>query len=471
MFDVLDDLEDAIEKIAACEGFVDVARISKLAERLEFQRVRAVGEFDRSCSWAAEGYVSPASALRAKTRCSHGQAFRSVRLARKLEQLPETAAAFASGAISREHVHVITRQCTPERLPMFQAIEPGLVDFAQQFTLVELAAVVQDRVDAWDGDGGGGDDEHQNELNKVTLSSTLGRRGILNGSLDRELTDLALTAFDAEMEVLRQKGDTRTTPQLRADALVSICRQYLASRSDSTARGRGQTHVAALVDIAKYENSHPDLVAAVRAEFAHGQRLSRATLERISCDCKISRVIMDGPSCVLDVGWTTRNVSNAAVGTPSSPATSTAPNPAAPSAPGSARRITSGTGSTAVPPTSTTSSCCAGSTTENSTSTTPRPARANHDQARAHSGADRRQSSPLTRFAEREVGVCIARRAALRDVYSVATGLLHEEIARELGLRVVAEGTLARLAGLERRRGSPTVNSYKPSGESGLDGA
>src|SRR4051794_14732220 len=112
MFDLLDDLEDAIEKLAAGEGFVDVARISKLAERLEFERLRAVGEFDRSCSWAAEGYVSSASALRAKTRCSHGRAFRSIRLARQLDQLPATTAAFESGAITREHVNIITKPAT-----------------------------------------------------------------------------------------------------------------------------------------------------------------------------------------------------------------------------------------------------------------------------------------------------------------------------------------------------------------------
>ena len=309
MFDVLDDLENAVEKIAACEGFVDVARISRLAERLEFQRLRAVGELDRSCSWAAEGYVSSASALRAKTRCSHGRAFRSVRLARKLEQLPATASAFESGALTREHVNVIAKPATPERMEMMQGIEHGLVELARKHTLADLESSVQRYVDAFDGDGR--DDDHQHELNKVTLSSTLGGRGILNGSLDPGLTDLTLTAFDAEMEVLRQKGDARTTPQLRADALASICRQYLASRADGSARGRGQTHVSAVVDIAAFEKELPDLVATIRAEFAHGQRLSRSTLERISCDCRISRVITDGPSCVLDVGRATHNVSTA----------------------------------------------------------------------------------------------------------------------------------------------------------------
>src|SRR5512140_641416 len=100
MFDVLDGLEAAVDKLAAEDGFVDVVRLSRLAERIEFQRLRAVAAFDRSGSWAAEEFPSSASALRAKTRCSNGQAFHSVVLSRKLEDLPETAAAFAAGEIS-----------------------------------------------------------------------------------------------------------------------------------------------------------------------------------------------------------------------------------------------------------------------------------------------------------------------------------------------------------------------------------
>ena len=73
MFDVLDDLEDAVDKLAAEDGYVDVVRLTKIAERIEFERLRAVRAFDRSASWATE-FTSAAAALRAKTRRSAGQA-------------------------------------------------------------------------------------------------------------------------------------------------------------------------------------------------------------------------------------------------------------------------------------------------------------------------------------------------------------------------------------------------------------
>ena len=63
--------------------------------------------------------------------------------------------------------------------------------------------------------------------------------------------------------------------------------------------------------------------------------------------------------------------------------------------------------------------------------------------------------------------MCAGRRTALRDVNAVAAGLLYEEIARELGLRVVAEGTLARPAGLERRRAFSNVELIEAVGRVG----
>ena len=184
MFDVLDDLEAAIEKVAADEGQVDVERIWLLAERVEFLKLRAVGRYDGSCDWAAAGVVSTASALRAKTRCTPGAAHGAIRLARKLEQLPETAASFAAGAITREHAAVIAAPYTPERAAMLDGIEKELVDFARIGTVIELRQVVKRYTDAFDGDNGAGEDAKQQRLNKMTVSPTLGGRGILNGSFD-----------------------------------------------------------------------------------------------------------------------------------------------------------------------------------------------------------------------------------------------------------------------------------------------
>ena len=131
MFGVLDELETAIEKVAACEQSVDVERMCRLAERVEFLKVRAIRDYDRSCAWQADGHVSAAAGLRSKCRMQHGVARRALELGRKLENLPLVADAFAAGEISRRHAEVIAAAHTPERAAAFEEVEAELVTVAR----------------------------------------------------------------------------------------------------------------------------------------------------------------------------------------------------------------------------------------------------------------------------------------------------------------------------------------------------
>jgi Domain of unknown function (DUF222)/HNH endonuclease len=234
MFDVLDDLEDAVGKLLASEpNGDDLERVSNLVERMECARLRTVGAFDRSGVWAAERFVSTASAMRSKLRCSQGYALRSIRLARKLENLTETAAAFSTGEITAEHVVEIARPYTPARAEMLEGIEKELVNYARDSAPAEL-------------------------------------RNVVKGMCDHA-----------------------AIPRIP-------CRQH---RPRSWAGAR-----ECVTDVLQIAGSSPELAAIVRAETAHGGLLSQNTLERISCDCKISRIITDGPSSVLDVGRMTRAI-------------------------------------------------------------------------------------------------------------------------------------------------------------------
>ena len=134
-------------------------------------------------------------------------------LARKLEALPETAAAFGAGEISRHHAEVDRRAHDAERATMLEGIEAefaalGPVDRTRRRSATRSSG----SPDAFDGDGGATDDARHHALNKVTLSATLDGRGVFNGSLDPELSRLAACAFDAEMYALKQTGDTRGLP-------------------------------------------------------------------------------------------------------------------------------------------------------------------------------------------------------------------------------------------------------------------
>jgi len=66
--------------------------------------------------------------------------------------------------------------------------------------------------------------------------------------------------------------------------------------------------MSAVLDVAQLGDEHGQLIADVRTEVEQLGRLSRVALERLACDCELSRVIMDGPSQVIDAGRTTRTI-------------------------------------------------------------------------------------------------------------------------------------------------------------------
>ena len=215
---------------------------------------------------------------------------------------------------------------------------------------------------------------------------------MLYGDLDAESTEIVATALDAEIEALARPDDDRPLPERRADALVSMCRQYLAGRDDGAGPRRGRTHVSVVADIGALTGITDDLLAQV----VRKPRTSASSHKRHSNDS--SATARSAAS-----SWTARARSSTSDGPPapstprngtrSSPATGTAPTPAAPAGPPTATPTTSSTGPKADPPTSPTSNSSAGNTTENNTSAT-RPA--NHDRPPRHrltvnNGHDRRR--------------------------------------------------------------------------------
>ena len=232
----------------------------------------------------------------------------AVQLARRLEILPATLAVFSAGRISRQHARVIAGAFTPQRAEKLEGMDEIFATAARRLHPAELANLVKVAVDAIDGDGGAGNDRDEYAKNRFHASNLAGRVR-MDGTLDNEAGEIVMTALDAMQAKLHQDGDTRARSAQQADALVEICRQSLAhDHTRPSKRRRGLPHMSTVVDLRVFETDHPDLVADIRAEAEHVGRLSRATLERLSCDCEISRVITDGPSHIIDVGWTTRTV-------------------------------------------------------------------------------------------------------------------------------------------------------------------
>ena len=173
MFDPLDELEEAIDKLGASEAPVDVLRLTKLSERLEYQRLRAVAAFDRSGAWLDVGCLSAASYLRHRGRMTHGNAAASVSLARRLEALPETVHAFAAGEIDRHHARAWPMPARRETRAAIHEVEAPLMEVARRVDAREFRSMLSTFTDALDGDGGAAAAEARHERRRLHVSDLL----------------------------------------------------------------------------------------------------------------------------------------------------------------------------------------------------------------------------------------------------------------------------------------------------------
>jgi hypothetical protein len=118
------------------------------------------------------------------------------------------------------------------------------------------------------------------------------------------------TAIHAEMERDRPAGDTRTPAQWRVDVATNIVRRSLDTGTVGSSR-QVRPHVSVVIDLNDLPGATPVLLDALRAERRYRGSLSRATLDRLLCDCDMSRVLMAGSSEVLDVGRASRTATAA----------------------------------------------------------------------------------------------------------------------------------------------------------------
>ncbi len=276
----------------------DFAELQRVAELLEVERLRRLGEIERRAIFQRDGHLSAASWLASTFKVAWGTAREHVRIARALEEMSETRRALDDGDLSMSAVRVLVaaRDSDPSA---FQRSEDALVEAARIHSMHDLQRVAAywrqavEREQALEGD------EKVRERRRLHASVTFLGMVRLDGDLDPETGETLLTALrailDAESRAGRE-GDDRTPAQRRADALGEICRQWLDSGERPTVGGE-RPHVTVTMGVDAVQGGE-----AGTSELDHVGPVHAETARRLACDASIMRVVMAGPSEPLDIG-------------------------------------------------------------------------------------------------------------------------------------------------------------------------
>jgi len=290
----------------------DLVDIQAAIARLEAQWLRRLAVFDARDGSAADGALSTAAWLRARCRLAPGAATERVGLARALREAPVTEAALAAGSIGYRPAVLVAGVVTEVRARLgaepAAAAEATLVGAARAWDPARLrqlvtslrqalvpAVVLTEANDAYD-------------RRYLDVSATFEGMVAVNGMLDAEGGASLLAALGRRDRDGRPAGtgQARSPGQARADALVALARAGLdAGRLPELAGERPHltitADVATVAGLAARGGGTADWVGAVTAE----------TVRRLGCDASLTRVLLAGPSEVLDVGRRTRVVSPA----------------------------------------------------------------------------------------------------------------------------------------------------------------
>src|SRR3989442_4213401 len=220
----------SVHALSACVGEADGETLGEALVQIReagidpVEAIFATGvrRFDKSGEYKADGALSLTAWLRWKCRLSGGAAMERVEIARQLEKLPKTGAAFAKGDVGYQHVAVLARTAEHVGAAAVRKEEASLLQAAQtmdpgQFTTV--AKNFEHRVDA-----AGALAEANNAYQRRYFHISEPQDGLvrLDGMLDAEGGATLRTALHAFMKPL--KNDPRSYGHRCADSLMELGR-------------------------------------------------------------------------------------------------------------------------------------------------------------------------------------------------------------------------------------------------------
>jgi hypothetical protein len=272
--------------------------------RVDAEIARRVSEFDRQRLFELDAARTMASWLRHRLGMSPADASSVVRVARALRVFGATARRFFTGDLDQRRVDRLARaqQAHPK---VFKRDEALLVDQAGTLSARDFDIALRYWRQAADDNS---DDAARIrwERRHVSLASTWD--GYVVGSLRLDAADgaVVMAAIDAITDpALRDANDRRSPGQVRADALIDICRGSLDGAK--TEAGKTQRPQVLLeVDLETLEGRQ-----GVRCELDRVGPITGEQARQILCDAGVSRIVTRGKSEILDVGRASRTVNAA----------------------------------------------------------------------------------------------------------------------------------------------------------------
>ena len=264
---------------------------------------REAAEFAAGDAWDEDGSVSAIDWLRFHCHMNAGAAANAIAVGESLEQIPESHQAVVDGEIGFAHLVVMARtaEALGERFD-----EKLLVEKAKENSPGKFFYICHHARHAANPKTYAAEQAEQVEQRRLKLSTWMDGSLLISGQLD----PVGGAAFLTALQPLARKSgahDDRSPERRNADALVDLSTHALDTGLIPQQASQ-RTHLQVTTSL----ETLIGLAGAPAAEMEFSLPISSKTVERLACDCSITRILLDSDSVVIDVGRAKRTISGPA---------------------------------------------------------------------------------------------------------------------------------------------------------------
>jgi hypothetical protein len=284
---------DHAERLITLRNSIDL-------QEIEFSRI--AGAFAQTDEYDRQGFDSPISWIKENCHMTGGAAADRVCVGEQMERLVQGVAAVAEGKIGFAHFALLARTSAAvgERLN-----EARLLRQAATLSVVRFRNACMHARHAADPEGYVEEERNGVDARSLILTATDDGVVVINGILDKEGGAALRTALEP-LAKRAGKDDDRIRERRMADALVDLSMHALDSGLIPQQASQ-RTHMQVTTTL----ETLMGLSGAPAAELEFSLPISAKAVERLACDCSITRILLDADSMVIDVGRAKRVISGA----------------------------------------------------------------------------------------------------------------------------------------------------------------
>ena len=282
-------------------------RVQRVSDCLGVKSSQASAAFAETEEYDNQGFVSPIHWIRMNCHMTGGGAADRVAVGQQLENIPESHQSLLDGEIGFAHLaHTArTAQAIEETGTNKPFDELPLLEKARELPVGRFIHFCHHMRHVADPEGFGAEEVAGVEARSMTVTTGEGGMVWVRGVFDPEGAAVLRTAYEP-LARRNGKDDDRKRDRRVADAWVE-----LANRSLDNAllpqRGNQRPHLQVTTTLETLLQH----AGAPAADLEFSLPISAKAVERLACDCNITRILLGADSSVIDVGRSKRVITPA----------------------------------------------------------------------------------------------------------------------------------------------------------------